>query len=175
MNIREQVRQRLAAVKKTETAAVETAAMIELKTKPLPTSVMSLVVKGLKEEGQYVITKKAVDKGSYVLTVSQKVRRGVAPEDAKSAMAAEVNRVIRTANKQSKKDGEKPKGKPASKPGATMKQKVAATKTAGKRIAKTGTTAKAPKGTGKLKAFMKENGLDLKTLKALVKHITPSK
>lgn len=33
------------------------------------------------------------------------------------------------------------------------------------------TKAKAPKGTGKLKAFLKENGIDLKTLKLMIKHL----
>lgn len=171
MNIREQVRQRLAAVKKTETAAVETSAVskVEMKTKPLPTSIVGLVMKALKKEGGYGVEKKAVDKGLYVLTLSISVARGVRIADAKAAMASEVNRIIRTATKQAKEAGKKPMSKPGKiDPG--IKPRVRMRPGQAKALA-----GKAPKGTGKLKAFMKENGLDLKTLKALVKHITPSK
>lgn len=72
--------------------------------------------------------------------------------------------------------------KTAAKTSVTKKPAKAVTKSTNKAPAKKAATAKpaatkatAPKGTGKLKAFMKENGIDLKQLKALVKHITPSK
>ena len=88
------------------------------------------------------------------------------------------------ANKDSSaaKGGEKPKGTAAKRRIATpnsrreaIAQRKAKERRSGKKPTAGKETVKAPKGIGKLKAFMKENDLDLKSLKALVKHMTPKK
>lgn len=104
------------------------------------------------------------DEGKYVYK-----KLGASPNDIVIAIYLETKEMAKPSKRTDKESNTNLRVvKPESKAGKKALSKIDAKKAAT-------STAKAPKGTGKLKSFMKENGIDLKTLKALVKHITPSK
>lgn len=137
-----------------EKATVETAALISMSLKPLTTSEVAHIIKLLKKEGGYTVTKKSADKGSWIITVSAKTRRGFEESVAKKLMTAEINRLVREAKQNAKES----KPTAAKKPSATPAPSADA-------------ATKAPRGTGKLKSFLKENNIDLKTLKTMIKFV----